>query len=182
MSIQRKGFTLIELLIVVALIGILSMSVMWVYQTSILRAKNGKAQGDLNRIGKAIRQLEVDTELRPTGDSIYLTCGIGNDAPVNIDTSVNIGILQGVSATFPGWNGPYMVDLPNDPWGQPYKYDANYLCVDSGGGVQGLGCENETDGKSIAVIYSMGADKSDGSLNDAALPDNEDNIVLPLCH
>lgn len=174
--IQNKyGFTLIELLIVVALIGILSMTVMWVYQTSILRAKNGKAQADLNRIGKAIRQMEVDTERWPMHLATYTGCGT-NSATTHefeLDSSGAVGLLQ-TDGAYSGWNGPYLAELPTDPWGKPYRFDNDYFCFQDSV-TRGIGCEWETDPlNTVSVIFSSGPNRSGGTYD-------EDNIVLLLC-
>jgi type II secretory pathway pseudopilin PulG len=45
-------------------------------------------------------------------------------------------------ATSPGWNGPYIQDVPLDPWSNPYVVNIRYL---DGGGVNGATASEEQD-------------------------------------
>jgi prepilin-type N-terminal cleavage/methylation domain-containing protein len=149
-SSRSKGFTLIELLIVVAIIGVLSGLGIWAYMLGIDRAKNARAQSDLNRLAKAIAQLNVDTGLMPNKESVS-TCDksggiISGAAPGNSiffspgHQSLNRSGLWNNFANNDGstgpavtsWKGPYMdgdiSQVPLDPWGNPYEYDGDYIC------------------------------------------------------
>jgi prepilin-type N-terminal cleavage/methylation domain-containing protein len=146
---KSKGFTLIELLVVVAIIGVLSALGMWAYMLGIDRAKNAKAQSDLNRLAKAIAQLNVDTGFMPNKESVA-TCdksgAIVNGAAGNsiffspghpslqrsglwANFSTELGSTAPAVST---WKGPYMDgninDVALDPWGNPYEYDGDYIC------------------------------------------------------
>ncbi len=55
-------------------------------------------------------------------------------------------------AASPGWDGPYLRDVPSDPWGNPYVVNVRYL---DGGGVDGA---TQAEEQSHAVfVLSAGA-------------------------
>ena len=73
-------------------------------------------------------------------------------------------------AVAPGWDGPYVQDVPSDPWGNPYVVNIRYL---DGGGVTGATSTEERD--HAVFILSAGAngqfetsfDDATGLSNDA---------------
>ena len=158
-------------MVVVAIIAILFIAVAMVAQTSIRRARVGKAQADLNRIGKAVRQLEVDTEQSPF-DAPLTTCINASIVNRLLNETTNSGILHNSSLIYNNWNGPYMESIPNDPWGQPYKFSARYSCLNTT-----RGCEDFVSPTNVRAIFSMGSDKLSNN------PSNRiDDVVLVLCH
>jgi len=99
-SVRRnEGFTLIELLVVIAIIGLLA-GIVWVGLTGArLKAKISKASAETNTIYKAIMMFHADTGKYPR---------------VNDINSVD---------DFKTYVAPYLSDITNDPWGNPYFYD-----------------------------------------------------------
>jgi prepilin-type N-terminal cleavage/methylation domain-containing protein len=55
-------------------------------------------------------------------------------------------------ALSPGWNGPYIQDVPLDPWGNPYVINVRYL---DGGGVNGVTTAEAQD--HAVFVLSAGA-------------------------
>jgi type II secretory pathway pseudopilin PulG len=55
-------------------------------------------------------------------------------------------------ALSPGWNGPYVQDVPLDPWGSPYVINVRYL---DGGGVNGVTTAEAQD--HAVFVLSAGA-------------------------
>lgn len=130
-SLQR-GFTLIELLVVIAIIGVLSSTVMASLNTARVKSRIAAAQAEVNQIRKAIMLLEADTLEWPGHKSIddIETGGSGNEV---WDLNATSAGLVATDGAFPGWNGPYISQVPLDPWGNPYFFDTDYD-VDPGAG------------------------------------------------
>ena len=67
----------------------------------------------------------------------------------NLNTS-NAG-LTGTDGTFPDWAGPYISNVPQDPWGNNYFFDPDY----------------QIDGLNYAVLGSFGPNGVGPNLYDA---------------
>lgn len=113
---SEAGFTLVELMVVIVIIGLLATVVVINVMPASDRAAATKAQAD-------IATLEQGIDMYRLSNMRYPTSGEGLQALVN---------------------GGYVRRLPNDPWGNPYRY-----------GVPGR------DGAAYE-IYSYGADGREG--------------------
>ena len=161
-SLGSRGFTLIELLVVIAIIGLLSSIVLASLNTARDKARVARVQADLKQLYAAIQLLYVDTNLHP-GAISAVPCVANPETSLNTS---NAG-LQATDGDFPGWNGPYMSNVPLDPWGTNYYFDPDY------------GCEAETFGcngfsGTTRVIQSFGPNKAQNY-------EDSDDIVLLLC-
>jgi general secretion pathway protein G len=104
-----KGFTLIQLLIVVGIIAVLAGIALTRFNNALTKAKLNKAEAEIEMMGRAIEQIEEDTEnyiksLEQLDDTT---------SPVDPDDS------------FSPWWGPYLSSIPaslQDPWGTSYAY------------------------------------------------------------
>lgn len=101
---RMRGFTLIELLVVMAilalLIGLVGPNVMKQFGG----AKTKTAATQISEIDKALEIFRLDTGRYPT-------------------TAEGLQALVAQPGAITGWNGPYLKGgLPNDPWGNPYRY------------------------------------------------------------
>lgn len=124
------GFTLVELLVVLAILGLLAGLVGPRVLSQLDGAKSKTALVQIKDLEQAAELYKLDVGRFPSGSE-------GLDALV---TNPNV----------PGWNGPYLRrGLPNDPWGNPYRYDFP-------------GRNGEVD------IYSLGADNSPGGSGENA--------------
>ncbi len=144
MNIKRKhnkklllGFTLIEVLVVIAVIGILASIVLINVSGSRGKARIAKAQMESRRIYNAIFLLENDTEEWPGHQSINVLC---TDPPEDCDNNelCDDGCFHKLSDGFggltqddlddpyPSWDGPYISEIPLDPWGHEYFFDTDY--------------------------------------------------------
>jgi general secretion pathway protein G len=143
---SQRGFTLIELIVVIAIIAILSILIGFSIIEMIKRGKVAKAQGDLNKIAKAILQLEIDTGLYPAkdpGNGCGILSGVDNEIDVfpGATRFNNSGLMTNFLVPVNTWKGPYLEDISKDPWGNFYMYDGDYECK---AGVKG--CEDYIGG------------------------------------
>jgi len=103
---NNKGFTLIAVLITVAIIIILTGIALVQFQKALNKAKANKAETEIEMMGRAVEQIEEDTEN-------YLESLDQLDDPTPPDGS------------FSPWWGPYVSSLPvenKDPWRNEYLY------------------------------------------------------------
>jgi len=109
-------------MIVVAIIGLLAGIAIPALSKARLTAQTNKALGDLRVIGDAVEQLAFDTGQWPGGESIYQ---VPLDREV-LDLNGGAGGIVDNDGRFIGWSEPYMREVPVDPWGTDYFFDADY--------------------------------------------------------
>ena len=101
---EERGFTLIEILVVMAIIGMLAVIV----APNIFNQQAGA------QIDAALSQI---SSLEAALDTYRLDVG---EYPDSLE-----GLRENISGRA-AWNGPYLRrDVPLDPWGNDYVYDAN---------------------------------------------------------
>ena len=110
-----KGFTLIELLVVLAILTMLAGLVGPKVLNQLGGAKSKTASVQIADLDKSLELFKLDVGRYPTTEE-------GLDALVKRPASANL------------WSGPYIKEVPKDPWNNPYKY-AN---PGAGGGVETL--------------------------------------------
>ena len=104
---KRSGFTLIELMIVVVIIVALASMVVPRLSGRTEQAKKAVAKADVSsNISMALKLYELDNGNFPTTEQ-------GLDALITAPSSAPVPT---------NWNGPYLENIPLDPWGNPYKY------------------------------------------------------------
>jgi general secretion pathway protein G len=99
---SNAAFTLVELLLVVVIIGILAGMLYPSLAGRSQQARVARAKSDLRTQGLAVDMFEQDVGRFPTAEE-------GLKALME-DPGV------------PGWHGPYLRQLKDDPWGNPYSY------------------------------------------------------------
>ena len=99
----RSGFTLIELLLVLVILAVLAAVVVPKFTGQSERARETRAGTDITTIEGALERFEIDAGRYPTNDE-------GLNALVERPGNVT------------EWNGPYIKQLPKDPWGAEYQY------------------------------------------------------------
>ena len=127
---QRKSgaFTLIEIMVVVIIIGILAATIIPQFIGTTHDAKVSSAKGHIAVLEAAVECFNVHMDRYPTTEE---GLKVLVDPPAGEETSK--------------WRGPYIKQLRNDPWDNPYQYKAP-------------GNHHATS----YDIWSQGEDKADG--------------------
>lgn len=131
-AVRQQGFTLIELLLVLVILGILAAIVVPKFSGRTEQARITAAQTQIASFSTALDSFEVDNGYYPKGQNGLLDL-----------------VQQPRDAQ--NWKGPYMKDIPKDPWGNDYKYE-------SPGKVNSTGYD----------LLSMGPDGQEGGDDDIA--------------
>lgn len=131
---RRSGFTLIEIMVVVVIIGILAATIIPQFIGVKHDAKVSAAKGHIAQLESALERFNVQMDRYPTTEE-----GLNAlvEAPAGDENKK--------------WRGPYVTQLRNDPWGNPYQYVFP-------------GAHNT----SRYDLWSRGADSADGGEGEAA--------------
>ncbi|MBU0637179.1 type II secretion system GspH family protein, partial [Patescibacteria group bacterium] len=165
----KQGFTIIELLVVISIFGMISTAATASLSLIRSRANEHKAQIDLATLSKAIELLYFDTGQYPYGLSAN-PCLVDEKNLFLNDKIAGLVDFDGVIfKKEKRWAGPYMNQIPNDPWKKMYKFSANYICNKTI-----KGCKDNDS--AVRAIYSMGLNNLDSTEEE-----RKDDIVLPLC-
>jgi general secretion pathway protein G len=100
LRIRRRAFTLVEMLLVITIIGILAALVIPKMVGRSEQARQTAVRADLSSVKTALDAFEVDNGYYPKSLQDLL------QQPSNAKN----------------WHGPYLENLPQDPWGNPYVY------------------------------------------------------------
>ena len=151
----NRGYTLLELMVNLAIIAILAAISIPTYMAYKQKAMIGRAKAELRNIHLAIEALAADTERWP-GPNVV---GESADQEIWDLTSPQAGLVAATSG-FPNWQGPYIGNIPKDPWGSNYFFDPDYYV------------NNGSD--SVPVVGSFGPNKQGQNVYDS------DDIILVL--
>ena len=145
---SKKGFTLIEMVVVLAVIAILAAILTPTITRYIENARVRRAENDCRAIAGAIAKFNADVGEWPiwevgtvTGydDASYEVLYSPGDAPFDSTKgwSADIDSLAAqLNNNSPGylttgrhrrWQGPYLPDLSEDPWGNQYQVNVASL-------------------------------------------------------
>lgn len=139
---QHAGFTLVELLVTIAIIGLLASGSVAAVNRARESARLTAARQQVSQIANAVRMLETNTAWWPGPSGIpsepyRVYCGGGGNEVWNL--SVTSAGLVGTDGTYgASWNGPYIQEIPLDPWGNPYFFDSDYNIPPTGDGIWGV--------------------------------------------
>lgn len=130
---RPRGFTLLEIIVVVVIIGILAAIVVPQFMDRPGEARITRARQDIQGIVTALNLYKLDNFTYPSASQ-------GLQALVTRPSG---------QPEAPNWKGPYLNQMPKDPWGRPYQY--------------------QMPGQRGAVdVYSFGADGRAGGEGEAA--------------
>jgi general secretion pathway protein G len=101
---RRSAFTLIELLLVLVILGILAAIVVPKFAGRTEQARLTAAQTQISSFGTALDAFEVDNGYYPKGKS-----GLQDLVQAPRDAQ--------------NWKGPYLKEVPKDPWNNDYVYE-----------------------------------------------------------
>ena len=101
--LHRRAFTLIELLLVLVILGVLAAVVVPRFANRGDDAKKTAARTDISAISLALDTYEVDNGGYPS-------------------TEEGLAALVQAPGSARSWKGPYLKQMPTDPWGNQYIY------------------------------------------------------------
>ena len=101
--IKRAGFTLVEMLLVLVILATLAAIVIPKLAGRGQQAKETAAHTQISAFEQALDSYEIDTGSYPSGSN-------------------GLNALVDPPANAQNWKGPYLKNIPNDPWNQPYVY------------------------------------------------------------
>jgi len=122
---KARGFTLIEIMVVVAVIALLGAMIAPTLFNKVLQAEETRVAQDIRAISSALSFYRLDNYRYPNQNQ-------GLEALLSAPSGMD------------RWNGPYLEDMPRDPWGESYQYTYP--------GIQGKAFD----------IFTRGADQQEG--------------------
>lgn len=132
--INQRGFTLVELLVVMAILGLIVGLVGPQVMKQLAGAKVDTARLQLSELSAALDLFYLDVGRYPT-------------------TSEGLDALVAAPVAVAAWDGPYLRkrNVPDDPWGNAYRYKApgdhgSYDLYSSG-----VGGSSGSDGRDTAI-------------------------------
>ncbi len=102
--LRRAGFTLIELLLVLVILGVLAAIVVPKFAGRTEQARQAAAKTQISSFATVLDAYEVDNGFYPKGKS-------------------GLNDLVQASRDAKNWRGPYLKEVPKDPWGNDYVYE-----------------------------------------------------------
>ncbi len=102
--LSERGFTLIEIMVVVIILGILAATIIPQFIGTTFDAKVSAAKSNIAEIESALERFNLHMDRYPTMEE---GLKVLVEAPANGSDK---------------WRGPYVKQLRNDPWGNPYQY------------------------------------------------------------
>ena len=102
---RRHGFSLVEILFVIALIAVLA--------TVAIGNLGGIFSGQQEKVARIFVKQTAKVGLEP------YRLDVGNYPSTEQGLEALMSPPEGVKSK---WNGPYLEEIPLDPWGNPYQY------------------------------------------------------------
>ena len=144
-----RGFSLVEILVVIGIIALLSTLALAALNYAREKSKITAAEAEIDVIYKAVGQLMIDTNEWPGHQTPEdVNNGSGNEI---WDLSTPVAGLVSTDGFYNNWQGPYLPEIPKDPWGNNYFLDTDY----------------EIDGVMHPVVGSFGPNGAGPNLYDS---------------
>jgi general secretion pathway protein G len=102
---KQSGFTLIEVMIVIAIMGLMIAAIAPDLFRNVEKAEKTRVASDIRQVESALKFYRLDNYRYPTQSQ-------------GLDVLVSAPSGSGAAK----WNGPYLEQLPKDPWQKPYRY------------------------------------------------------------
>jgi general secretion pathway protein G len=109
---RHRGFTLMEMLVVLAILVLLAGMVLPRVLGSSKKANIQAAKVQIRSFKGALEQYSLHTNSFPATEQ-GLTALVQKPAESGSEETT----------TTSGWDGPYLEEIPKDPWGKPYQYE-----------------------------------------------------------
>ncbi len=184
-EVRSRGFTLVEIIMVMALVGILTVASLTLFEGSLDESRFDATVKELEAIREA---LIGNQELRSGGQRISF--GYNGDVGALPTNGQGLGALTaapgGVSAWSVnqtvhlslGWNGPYITtnlsnsDITTDGWGRTYSYNgstnpATITSLGANGAAGGSGFDSDI---TISIPNTSLMANVYGFISDGAIP------------
>lgn len=100
---KQRGFTLIEIMVVIVIIALMGGIVGPAIFSKVQQAEETRVAQDIRAIENALKLYRLDNFDYPSQSD-------GLDA------------LMSQPASARNWRGPYLENVPVDPWDEPYRY------------------------------------------------------------
>lgn len=152
-----------ELLVIIALFILGGILIRFRVDQIKIQNKQEEAQTDLKEIKKGIEELYEDTGVGP-GHVSRQPCVRYPEMFLD-DCSAGLTCTDG---GFSNWNGPYLEEIPKDPWENRYYFDADYVCQK-----ETSGCGSVPNTTKVRAILSGGPDGN--------FETTENNVVNIIC-
>lgn len=130
-----QGFTLIELLLVLVILGILAAIVVPKFSGRTEQAKVTAAKTQISSFSTALDAFEVDNGYFPKGNN-----GLTDLVQQPRDAQQ--------------WKGPYLKDVPKDPWNNDYIYECPGKVNSSTYDIISMGPDGRTGGDDDIANYA----------------------------
>ena len=128
---RRAGYSLMEILVAVAIIAVLATLVAPRLFGQLDRSRVTAAEAQIDMLETALDSMRLDIGRYPTDEEGLQLLRTPSQSVTNM------------------WYGPYLDEnLPTDPWGNPYRYQAAENQMDRGQ-VYSLGADNEVGGSGL---------------------------------
>src|SRR6185369_17001664 len=131
--VTSRAFTLIEIMVVVIILGVLAATIIPKFMTTTHDAKVSAAKAHVAELESALERFYVHMDRYPTTDEGLKV------------------LVEPPTGDEKKWRGPYVKQLRNDPWGNPYQYRNPGLRHTAGFDLWSRGEDNADGGEAQGV-------------------------------
>lgn len=159
-SRRRRGFTLMEMLVVLAILVLLAGMVLPRVLGSSKKANIQAAKVQLRSFKGALEQYSLHTNSFPATEAGLLALV---ERPAESEESA-----------ITGWDGPYLDEIPKDPWGKDYQYE--YPPTRGKGDypdIWSFGPDGEDNTEDDVVSWTSSREGSEGEMSEESSSNSE---------